>query len=258
MWTEVNGVITSQEVFYLHDDLLGSSDTVTNGSGAVVERIKYEPFGARRDPASLASPASVPHAVIRKGFTGHEPDDEFSLINMKGRMYDSTTGRFLSADPFVAAPAFGQSLNRYSYVLNSPLTYVDPSGFEDAGVQKTYGEPAIPSDQTSMLDDLKSVLERIASWFSSLPWAPQPQPGTIAEQSDSPSAAVTGHADKQGSQSGGLGGSAPSYSNNGSFAPTARPGGIELMNDPGSPNGIRDATESNGKEPVRLARRIAT
>ncbi|MEZ4834098.1 MAG: RHS repeat-associated core domain-containing protein [Caldilineaceae bacterium] len=38
-------------------------------------------------------------------------------------------GVFLSADPFVQAPENMQNLNRYSYVLNNPLSYTDPSGF---------------------------------------------------------------------------------------------------------------------------------
>jgi len=34
-------------------------------------------------------------------------------------------------DPIVAHPAFGQSWNPYSYVLNGPLSQVDPSGFAE-------------------------------------------------------------------------------------------------------------------------------
>jgi len=51
------------------------------------------------------------------------------LIHMNGRVYDPTLGRFLSPDPFIQAPEFSQSLNRYSYVLNNPLSLTDPSGF---------------------------------------------------------------------------------------------------------------------------------
>jgi hypothetical protein len=35
----------------------------------------------------------------------------------------------LSADPIVQFPSYAQSFNRYSYVLNNPLAYTDPSGF---------------------------------------------------------------------------------------------------------------------------------
>jgi hypothetical protein len=48
---------------------------------------------------------------------------------MNGRVYDPKLGRFLSADPFVQAPANTQSHNRYSYVLNNPLSFTDPSGY---------------------------------------------------------------------------------------------------------------------------------
>lgn len=48
---------------------------------------------------------------------------------MNGRVYDPTIARFLSADPFIQAPSNLQSYNRYSYVMNNPLRYTDPSGF---------------------------------------------------------------------------------------------------------------------------------
>jgi hypothetical protein len=48
---------------------------------------------------------------------------------MNGRIYDPTLGRFLQADPFIQAPKFSQSFNRYSYVMNNPMTNTDPSGY---------------------------------------------------------------------------------------------------------------------------------
>ena len=47
---------------------------------------------------------------------------------MNGRLYDPLLGRFLSPDPIVANPAHGQQWNLYSYAVNSPLSYIDPSG----------------------------------------------------------------------------------------------------------------------------------
>ncbi len=44
------------------------------------------------------------------------------------RYYDATIGRFISPDTIVPEPFNPQSLNRYSYCLNNPLRYVDPSG----------------------------------------------------------------------------------------------------------------------------------
>ncbi|MDC0601888.1 hypothetical protein OAP14_02535 [Aliiglaciecola sp.] len=48
---------------------------------------------------------------------------------MNGRIYDPNLGRFLQADPHIQAPKNSQNYNRYSYVLNNPLSYTDPSGY---------------------------------------------------------------------------------------------------------------------------------
>lgn len=47
---------------------------------------------------------------------------------MNGRLYDPLLGRFLSTDNFVQEPYDSQNFNRYSYCLNNPLKYTDPSG----------------------------------------------------------------------------------------------------------------------------------
>lgn len=67
--------------------------------------------------------------VTPRGFTGHEQVDSADIIHMNGRIYDPTLGRFLQADPHIQAPSNSQSYNRYSYVLNNPLSYTDPSGY---------------------------------------------------------------------------------------------------------------------------------
>jgi hypothetical protein len=61
---------------------------------------------------------------------------------MNGRVADAVTGRFLSADPFVPHPSLTQSYNRYAYVRNNPLSFVDPSGFND--FQSGDGGPNLP------------------------------------------------------------------------------------------------------------------
>ncbi|MDH3909681.1 MAG: hypothetical protein OEU09_00195 [Rhodospirillales bacterium] len=71
-----------------------------------------------------------------RGFTGHEHLDKLGLIHMNGRVYDPVLGRFLSADPTVQFPKTTQGFNRYSYVLNNPLSFTDPSGFGIIGAIK--------------------------------------------------------------------------------------------------------------------------
>ncbi|WP_437485325.1 RHS repeat-associated core domain-containing protein [Sorangium sp. So ce1014] len=117
---------------YVHVDHLGSVDALTDEDGDVIERRSYDPFGQRRNPVwGERAPASF-SSETTQGFTGHESDDELGLVNLKGRIYDPRIGRFLTTDPIISLPFFGQSWNPYSYVLNSPLNFVDPSGFQGA------------------------------------------------------------------------------------------------------------------------------
>ena len=105
---------------YAHTDHLGSFRTITDASGNTVARYTYSAWGIR----SLKSGTDFGY----RGYTGHEHLDEFGLINMNARLYDPLLGRFLGIDPYVSTPGFAQGFNRYSYCLNNPLIYTDPSG----------------------------------------------------------------------------------------------------------------------------------
>lgn len=117
----------SEEVQYQHTDHQGSTLTITNQSGGVLEQYFYTAFGK---PMKLNG-ASVVQAIIpmERGYTGHEMLPGLDIIQMGGRIYDPSLARFLQADPFIQAPSNLQNYNRYSYVLNNPLTYTDPSGY---------------------------------------------------------------------------------------------------------------------------------
>lgn len=55
--------------------------------------------------------------------------DNVGLIDMGGRTYNPKLGRFLQADPFIQAPTDLQNYNRYSYSINNPTSFIDPSGY---------------------------------------------------------------------------------------------------------------------------------
>jgi len=94
----------------LHDDDLGSVVAVSSDGGAALGAFSYEPFGTRS--VSWKAPGSSPTLnTVTKGFTGHEHDDEFGLINMRGRIFDPTIRRFITPDPFVSIPFSSQSYN---------------------------------------------------------------------------------------------------------------------------------------------------
>ena len=65
---------------------------------------------------------------LRRGYCGHEMLPEYGLIDMRGRVYAPAVGRFLSCDNYVQEPDNSQNFNRYSYCLNNPLRYTDPTG----------------------------------------------------------------------------------------------------------------------------------
>ncbi|MCB0338434.1 MAG: RHS repeat-associated core domain-containing protein, partial [Bdellovibrionales bacterium] len=113
---------------YLSLDHLGSIQTVSNDEGKIVEVLSFDAWGNRRDPLTW-TPLSQVKSKLTKGFTGHEHLDTVGLIHMNGRIYDPKSARFVSADPFIQSPYDLQSYNRYSYVLNNPLSLTDPSGY---------------------------------------------------------------------------------------------------------------------------------
>ncbi|MFA5418282.1 MAG: RHS repeat-associated core domain-containing protein, partial [Bacteroidales bacterium] len=113
---------------YIHKDYQGSFETITDNKGTVVERLSFDPWGRRRNATDWTF-NNVPETyTFDRGYTGHEHLVVFGLINMNGRMYDPMLGRFLSPDNYVQAPDYTQNFNRYSYVMNNPLKYTDPSG----------------------------------------------------------------------------------------------------------------------------------
>lgn len=125
--------------YVLHRDHLGSTDAVTLDNGSVLANLAFEPFGARRNSSTLTSNITSPQlndlflkmdALPSDGYTGHEALDRTGFIHMNGRVYDPQLSRFLSPDPFVQAPTNGQNWNRYSYVMNNPLKYTDPTGYK--------------------------------------------------------------------------------------------------------------------------------
>ena len=83
--------------------------------GNVVERYAYGPHGEGLDEG-------LGNIAFR--YAGHRYDAETGLIYMRARYYSVAIGRFLSPDPIGYADGF----NLYTYVANSPLNFIDPTG----------------------------------------------------------------------------------------------------------------------------------
>lgn len=134
---------------YIHTDNQGSWLAITNQQGSLTSRSSYDAWGRARDPLTWKlKPISITNVLANlsamqprfdRGYTGHEQLAGFGLINMNGRMYDPYLQRFLSPDNVVQAADNVQNYNRYSYCLNNPLKYTDPSGWT---YYKYYQSPA--------------------------------------------------------------------------------------------------------------------
>lgn len=129
--------------FLLKDHQGSVTATVNNGEAPnQATYFAYDAWGKRihadwrqylsDDHSALADP------IMNRGYTGHEHIDSMGLIHMNGRVYDPVLSRFLSADPYVQDITNSQSYNRYSYVINNPLSYTDPSGFFWKKIKKAF------------------------------------------------------------------------------------------------------------------------
>ena len=120
-------------VTYLHNDHLGSTRLVTDGTTSV-KRIDYFPFGGELTAGDTAYRTSG--ALFTSGltptqkFTGKERDAETGLDYFGARYLASAQGRFVTPDgangPFDRANP--QSWNRYGQSFNNPTVFVDPDG----------------------------------------------------------------------------------------------------------------------------------
>jgi RHS repeat-associated protein len=109
------------EIDYYFDDRLETSRVVVSSSGTILDNSDFYPFGGER-------PVIPPSSGNTFKFTGKERDVESGLDFFGARYMSSRIGRFLSVDlgsPDLVNP---QTLNRYTYAVNNPLFYTDPTG----------------------------------------------------------------------------------------------------------------------------------
>ena len=115
--------------YYYHKNHLGSVVALTNGSGNLVERYEYDPYGQPSffDASDNAlTQSSVSNAIL---FTGRNYDAETGLYYYRARTMHPGLGRFMQHDPKM----YVDGMNMYSYVLNNPLYFIDSYGLEGTG-----------------------------------------------------------------------------------------------------------------------------
>ena len=119
-----NTVIVKQDgefkSYQAFTDNIGSVLAIVDEDGNSVFEASYDAWGRQT--------VTFNDIGFRRGYTGHEMMNGDGLVNMNGRLYDPALGRFLSPDNYVQMPDNSQNFNRYTYCLNNPLKYNDPSG----------------------------------------------------------------------------------------------------------------------------------
>ena len=109
-------MLQSSTTSYYEQDGLNSVTSLSNTSGALAQTYMFDSFG--NQTASSGSLANF----FR--YTGREFDTETGLYFDRARYLDPSTGRFLSEDLI----RFSGGENFYTYVSNSPVSFLDPSG----------------------------------------------------------------------------------------------------------------------------------
>lgn len=133
-YTDDNSPSPTTGTSYFTADHLGTPRVITNKDKVVLSRHDYMPFGeeikAPRGDRSASQGYVEGGDGVRQKFTQYERDNESGLDYAQARYYSNAQGRFTSVDPVMPAgiSVDPQSWNRYSYCINNPLRYVDPTG----------------------------------------------------------------------------------------------------------------------------------
>lgn len=142
---------------YLTRDYLGTPRLITDQFGRVAARHDFSPFGEEIRTPSRDTALHYGTAGIRRKFTSYERDTEAGLDYARARYYDPAHGRFTGPDTYLPSGVakIPQSWNRYAYVMNKPLLYIDPTG----EIWKKVGEGKwIWVDQCSRGDTCQEVV----------------------------------------------------------------------------------------------------
>jgi RHS repeat-associated protein len=127
----------SGDVYFLHDDRLGTPQVATDVNQVIQWTASYQPFGATNTGIGLiAQDLRLP---------GQEFDSVAGWNHNGSRDYIPGLGRYLESDPFFGGDpiAFSGGLNLYVYVRNNPVSRTDPLGLsDDSGGDNSGGDDA--------------------------------------------------------------------------------------------------------------------
>ncbi|MBK8980704.1 MAG: RHS repeat-associated core domain-containing protein [Planctomycetes bacterium] len=122
----------SWDSYMVTQDEQGSVTRLHDADGNEVERVEYDPYGARTVyvPAGGGSYTAMAQSSVglEVGYTGHRHDPETGLIYARNRYLHTEWGRFMTVDPIGSWADSANLGNPYAYVGNNPASAADPSG----------------------------------------------------------------------------------------------------------------------------------
>jgi RHS repeat-associated protein len=105
-----------ENVYYFHNDHLGTPQVLSDDTGAIAWKAVYTPFGE-----AVPSIQTVENPFR---FPGQYYDQETGLHYNYFRYYNPQTGRYITPDPI----GLEGGINLYAYVANNPINEIDPLG----------------------------------------------------------------------------------------------------------------------------------
>ena len=162
---DVNGNANTTEVlrFHYHQQALGSVTEISQPTGAVVEWVTYDVYGAATIRDRLG--ATVTSSAVGNPwlFTGREFDPESGLYHYRARAYDAVAGRFLQRDPL----EYLDGLALLAYCRERPAGLTDPHGTASQdlvklkpGTYKLTADGASASDSVEVTNSSMDVSEK--------------------------------------------------------------------------------------------------
>ncbi len=138
---------STQSYYYLYN-AHGDVTSLLDPSGNIVS-YDYDAFGNIKGQTGTAD------NPIR--YAGYQYDEESGLYYLNARYYDSLTARFITEDTYRGQANDPLSLNLYTYCLNNPNKYADPSGHAAGSIVdylKSQGENSSFSARKEIAKDL--------------------------------------------------------------------------------------------------------
>jgi RHS repeat-associated protein len=186
--TPIESYNTSNNMaFFAHRDWVGTSRAITNATGAVTDLRSSLSFGDDATNVSGGRNSSF------DGFTGLWDGGTSATNHAQFREYWNAAGRWLQPDPYSGSydPSNPQSFDRYAYVLNNPLSNVDPSGLNACvppganywrpGVGAGGVSPYCSSPSFGDADALSQQMQALSMW-----WIPDWEEVAIVNTGEAP------------------------------------------------------------------------